>query len=97
MANKLIAALLALFLGGFGIHKFYLHRPIQGIIYLLLCWTWIPSLIAFIEGIVYLCMSQLRTTLKMSWLARLSSLRELHQTIGLLTNPVNQVQSTIYW
>ena len=77
MANKLIAALLALFLGGFGIHKFYLHRPIQGIIYLLLCWTWIPSLIAFIEGIVYLCMSQLRTTLKMSWLALGASHPEL--------------------
>ena len=58
MTNKLIAALLALFLGGFGIHKFYLHRPIQGIIYLLLCWTWIPALIAFIEGIVYLCMNE---------------------------------------
>ena len=58
MANKLIAALLALFLGGFGIHKFYLHRPIQGIIYLLLCWTWIPAIIAFFEGIVYLCMNE---------------------------------------
>ena len=34
MANKLIAALLALFLGGLGIHKFYLQRPFQGIVYL---------------------------------------------------------------
>ena len=58
MKNKLIAALLALFLGGLGIHKFYLQRPFQGLVYLLLCWTWIPAIIAFFEGIVYLCMSE---------------------------------------
>ncbi|MCL2012395.1 MAG: TM2 domain-containing protein [Cystobacterineae bacterium] len=51
------AALLAFFLGGIGIHKFYLGRPFQGIIYLLFFWTLIPGIIAFIEFIVYLCMS----------------------------------------
>ncbi len=35
--NKLVAALLALFLGGLGIHKFYLGRTGWGIIYLLFC------------------------------------------------------------
>lgn len=62
--NKLVAALLAIFLGGFGIHKFYLNRPVQGIIYLLLCWTFIPALAGFIEGIIYLCTSDQNFALK---------------------------------
>jgi len=56
--NKLMAALLAIILGGLGIHKFYLHKPVQGIIYILFFWTALPALIGFIEGIVYLCMSE---------------------------------------
>ena len=55
--NKLVAALLALLLGGIGAHHFYLGRPILGVIYLLFCWTFIPALIAFIEGLVLLCTS----------------------------------------
>lgn len=55
--NKIVAALLAIFLGGFGIHKFYLAKPFQGVFYLLFCWTGIPSIIAFIEGILYLIQS----------------------------------------
>lgn len=56
--NKIVAGLLALFLGGFGIHKFYLGRVGLGIVYLLFCWTGIPTIIAFIEGILYFCMSE---------------------------------------
>ncbi|MCL5071330.1 MAG: TM2 domain-containing protein [Actinobacteria bacterium] len=55
--NRIAAALLAIFLGSFGIHKFYLGRPLQGIIYLVFCWTFLPGLIGFIEGIIYLMMS----------------------------------------
>jgi hypothetical protein len=55
--NKLVAALLAIFLGGFGIHKFYLGKIGQGVLYLLFCWTFIPALIGFIEGIIYLATS----------------------------------------
>lgn len=55
--NRIVAALLAIFLGTFGIHKFYLGRPIQGIIYLLFFWTFLPGLIGFFEGIIYLLMS----------------------------------------
>lgn len=57
MKNKFVAFLLAFFLGGFGAHKFYLGKPMWGIVYLVLCWTYIPSIIAFIEGIIYLCTS----------------------------------------
>jgi TM2 domain-containing membrane protein YozV len=55
--NKIAAAIFALLLGGFGIHKFYLGRIGQGILYVLFCWTLIPALIGFIEGIIYLTMS----------------------------------------
>lgn len=53
--EKLVAALLALFLGGLGIHHFYMNRPWIGIIYILFVWTFIPAIIAFFEGIYYLC------------------------------------------
>jgi TM2 domain-containing membrane protein YozV len=55
--NKIISALLAIFLGGFGIHKFYLGKSVQGFIYLIFCWTFIPWLIGFIEGIYYLILT----------------------------------------
>lgn len=48
--NPTTAVLLALFLGGLGIHKFYLGQTGMGIVYLLFCWTYIPSIIAFIEA-----------------------------------------------
>ena len=55
--NRIIAAILAFFLGGFGIHKFYLGQIGWGIVYLIFCWTFIPALVAFIEFIIYLCTS----------------------------------------
>ncbi len=56
--NKLAAALLAIFLGSFGAHKFYLGRVGLGILYLCFFWTGIPALVGFIEGIIYLVMSE---------------------------------------
>lgn len=55
--DRTAAILLAAFLGGLGAHKFYLREPAMGILYALLCWTFIPSLVAFGEMIWYLCMS----------------------------------------
>lgn len=63
--NKIVAALLAFFLGTLGIHKFYLGKTTAGII-MLVCGTvgWllilpglISALIAFIEFIIYLVKS----------------------------------------
>lgn len=54
MKSKTTAALFALFLGGLGAHKFYLGKTFLGVVYLLFCWTCIPSIVAAIEGILYL-------------------------------------------
>lgn len=56
--SKLASALLAIFLGDFGAHKFYLGRPGMGILYLLFFWTGIPAVIGIIEGILYLLQSE---------------------------------------
>lgn len=58
MKSKTTALLLCLFLGGFGAHKFYLGQTGLGILYLLFCWTFIPGLIAIIDLIVLLLMSE---------------------------------------
>ena len=68
--NRLTAGLLALFLGGFGVHKFYLGFRNPGLVYLLtntigfavtMFFLFIPNLIlavmALIEGILYLTKS----------------------------------------
>jgi len=60
MRRRTIAIMLALFLGGIGAHKFYLNKPGQGMMYVLFCWTFIPSLIAFLEVLVYLTMTDKR-------------------------------------
>ena len=52
--SKVTAGLLGILLGGFGVHKFYLGRIGAGIVYILFCWTGIPSIIGLIEGIMYL-------------------------------------------
>lgn len=52
MKNKTTAALLALFFGNFGVHKFYLGEASSGILYLIFCWTLIPGLIAFVEALI---------------------------------------------
>jgi len=52
--SKVVAGVLAILLGGLGVHKFYLGKLGQGVLYLLFSWTGIPSIIGLIEGILYL-------------------------------------------
>jgi TM2 domain-containing membrane protein YozV len=54
--SKTTAGILAILIGGLGIHRFYLGQW-WGIFYLLFIWTFIPILISIIEGIVFLCTS----------------------------------------
>lgn len=58
MKNKNLAAVLAIALGGFGAHKFYLRKTLWGVIYLIFCWTGIPTIVSFIEGILLLVESE---------------------------------------
>src|ERR1017187_3796252 len=47
--DEVVGILLALFLGSFGVHHFYLRRTGLGILYLCFCWTAIPGFLGFIE------------------------------------------------
>lgn len=53
MVNKAVLLLITFFLGGLGGHKFYLKKPVWGVIYLLFFWTYIPTLAALIEFVIY--------------------------------------------
>ena len=63
--NKLVAAILAIFLGSLGIHRFYLGQIRQGILFIVClvvlgtvgAWAIVP-IVAFIEGIVLLTMGE---------------------------------------
>ncbi len=48
--DELTGVLLALLLGSFGAHHFYLRRNSLGVLYFLLCWTSIPFFLGIIEA-----------------------------------------------
>jgi TM2 domain-containing membrane protein YozV len=56
--SRVTAGVLALLLGGLGIHKFYLGAWGWGILYIVFCWTFIPGIVALIEGIRYLVLDE---------------------------------------
>lgn len=55
--NKNTAGLVAMLLGGLGIHKFYLGRPTQGFFYMIFFWTFIPALLGLVDAIKLFGMS----------------------------------------
>ncbi len=48
--DEVLGVLLAVFLGSFGLHHFYLRRNGMGILYLLFFWSGIPGLLGVIEA-----------------------------------------------
>lgn len=50
--SKGIYIMLALFLGGAGVHKFYAGKWMMGILYLLFSWTYIPIIISLFDVII---------------------------------------------
>jgi len=56
--NKVALLLITFFLGGFGGHKFYQKKYLQGFLYLVFFWTYIPGLAALIEFFIYACKSE---------------------------------------
>lgn len=57
--SRIAAATLALSLGSFGLHRFFLGQW-WGVLYLLFCWTLIPWVVSAIEAIVFLTTPQVR-------------------------------------
>lgn len=54
--DKIILSLLAIFLGAVGAHKFYRGKTMQGVLYVMLCWSFLPAFVGFCEGMRYLFM-----------------------------------------
>jgi len=52
--SRLVAALLAWFLGGIGVHQFSLGKTAAGILSVLFCWTGIPAIVSLIDFIMIL-------------------------------------------
>lgn len=57
MKTRLDTCLLALFFWWLWIHRFYLWQGIW-IVYILFCWTWVPTLLSWIEVLYFALMSQ---------------------------------------
>ena len=55
--TKTAATLWAFFLGTLGAHKFYLGSWGWGLLYLVFCWTYIPFVLAVIEAVRYIVLS----------------------------------------
>jgi TM2 domain-containing membrane protein YozV len=47
--DEIVGILLALFLGTFGVHHFYLRRTGLGVLYCFFFWSGIPAILGFIE------------------------------------------------
>jgi len=58
MKDKNLAAILALFMGGIGVHKFYLGKIGAGILYLIFSFTFIPALLGMIDFFVLALMDK---------------------------------------
>ena len=55
--SQVAAGLCNIFLGWLGVGHFIVGQPGRGVLDILFCWTGIPEIIGFIEGIVWLAMS----------------------------------------
>ena len=55
--KKMIAGILAILLGGLGIHKFYLGYTKEGVIQIILSCFGIGALLGLVEGVMYLTKS----------------------------------------
>lgn len=58
MKEKNVAGILALFLGGFGVHRFYLGQTGLGVFYLIFCWLPLIWILGLIDAIVFFSMDK---------------------------------------
>jgi TM2 domain-containing membrane protein YozV len=52
--DKMVAGILAILLGGLGIHHFYLGNTTRGIIYIVLMFVGVSPILGLIDGIMFL-------------------------------------------
>ena len=52
--NRKEAGVIALIFGGLGIHKFYIGKYGQGILYAVFCWSFVPFFLGIADGVHYL-------------------------------------------
>jgi TM2 domain-containing membrane protein YozV len=58
MKSKSTAGLLSFFLGGLGVHRFYLGQTGLGFLYLVFFWTFIPVILGLIDAIIFWTISE---------------------------------------
>ena len=56
--SKTLIGVLAILFGAYGIHHFFLGHIKRGILSILFCWTFVPTILSITEGIHILCMSE---------------------------------------
>jgi len=66
--SRSLTIFLSLILGGLGAHKFYVDKPGAGFVYLIFCWTLVPSIFGIIEALEYLSMNE--ETFQQKYLAK---------------------------
>ena len=52
--DKMVAGILAILLGGIGVHHFYLGNTTRGIIYIALAFVGVSPILGLIDGIMFL-------------------------------------------
>lgn len=57
MKSRIVAAILAFVFSFIGAHNFYLGKTGKGILCVLFCWTYIPTLLSLFDAIRFLIMS----------------------------------------
>ena len=81
--SRNVALLLAFFLGGFGVHKFYQGKLREGLLYLLFCWTLVPVVFALID--LFFIPGQIRLSNSQLLLRNAAATPESHRNLSALT------------
>jgi TM2 domain-containing membrane protein YozV len=81
MKSQSTAAILALLLGSFGIHHFYLGNTVAGVLSLLFCWTFLPFLVSLVNFIQILAMSAEKFNKKYNTAPKLFNAQQAHKTV----------------
>jgi TM2 domain-containing membrane protein YozV len=85
--NKTTAAILALFLGGFGVHRFYLGEGGKGVLYIFLSFVFfLGGILGLIDAIIFFTMSEDNFNLKYN-----RSFMMMNQQPSVVVNTVQNV------